>query len=93
MYIHRSDARVNLLTCHGTLIQSMLHVPALYPGLPMFFNVSRKFSCETLKNMGRPGYEATLYMYMYVVEHMDVNKKWLSASCFTYCGLTACIAT
>ena len=30
----------------------------LYPDLPMFFNVD--FSHETLKNMGRPGCEATL---------------------------------
>lgn len=31
-------------------------VVASYPGLPMSFNVS----CETLKNMGMPGYEARL---------------------------------
>ena len=34
---------------------------ASYPALPMFFNVAREksdFSCATLKNMGRAGYEA-----------------------------------
>ena len=31
---------------------------ASYPSLPMLFNVH--FLRETLKNMGRPGYEATL---------------------------------
>ena len=39
---------------------------ASYPGFPMFFNVSReksRFSRETLKNMGKPGYEARTGIY------------------------------
>ena len=33
----------------------------------MFFNISHEnFSCETLKSMGRPGYEAT-FKYIYNV--------------------------
>ena len=39
---------------------TVLNDLASYPGLPMFFNVSRQKSGETLKNMGRPGYEAKL---------------------------------
>ena len=33
---------------------------ALYPGLPIFFN-------ETLKNMGRPRYEAIATIYFYII--------------------------
>ena len=39
---------------------------ASYLGLPtFFFNVSQ--TCETLKNMGRPGYEA---MYIIICTHI-----------------------
>ena len=50
--------------CHG--FQFLCFLLALYLGLPMFVNVSRKqliffpdFSCEMLKHMGRLGYEAS----------------------------------
>ena len=38
-----------------------LNEVASYPGLPVFFNVARfNFQRATLKNTGRPGYEAKM---------------------------------
>ena len=51
----------------------LYHPLASYPGLPMFFNVSREKSRETLKNMGRPGYEATIHNSLGLV-NLEISR-------------------
>ena len=55
--IHQHDLANILSGRQGGSCKYALQRLASYPGLPMFFNVD--FSRATLRNMGRPGYEAS----------------------------------